>query len=230
MFTSKRCRLLLLPLLCVALFCCKAPRQIFATADISRAFLAQTLAFDRKSANPADSAMEVRIYKTEFAEERVENNDVLEYALRNQSGGNHSVPYLPQTAGYREVLYLLHVVGGKRNDVWAYFSVWYARETKQIGFGPAYRGVANEFRHTIQFDRSMSMKAANGNLYLKRGSAGDFLFAADALAGDTIRVDRIVLEEPNKIGGIKPFVFRVGEHFRDIPYLPFAYDTTITFH
>ena len=174
-----------------------------------------------------DPVKRITVYKTAFREQLVETGSIINYASINDESTREVVDYRPPRTGYRQDMYLVRVQGRCHPDAWFYYSVWYRFDRDSLkmmpyGFGKAYMGTGHSAAGTIYFHTALAVKEEPSGIALRAAGKSQFYFVLDGLNADTLRVNRIVMEEQNKFGGPRSYVFRVAEHFpNDLQQLSF---------
>jgi hypothetical protein len=227
-------RILILPALLLLLAACVPPKRI---ADFNEQQITNPAhTFFREIPEIANHKFtHVILYKTRFMDSYIETNGTLDFGLVNDSG-KKGVSYLNVHGDTQEV-YLIQV---KAEDdlptAFIYMSAKYDATPACIGFGPAYYGHYDDSLNVINFHKKFKVsKSKEGEYYLKKSKKSESLIfvPADTLwwpTAKTIRIEKIVLGEKNKIGGKRPLVFKVSELMKDIDlqYLYFTSFDTLT--
>ncbi len=167
---------------------------------------------------PADAIKKITVYKTSFREKLVETGSIINYASLNDKSKRDTVDYRPPRTGYHQDMYLVRVQATCHQEAWFYYSVWYRYDGKRkevvpYGFGRAYMGSGHRIAGTIYFHSTVIVKEGASGYSLKRSGKGQFYFVLNDMTEDTLRVNRLVVEEKNKFGGPRSYVFRVADHF-----------------
>ncbi|WP_207497149.1 hypothetical protein [Aridibaculum aurantiacum] len=179
----------------------------------------------------------VRMYAAVLKEAYIEKDYVLEWNEMNDSSRKEKVTY-HKVDGYATRLYLGLVTTSPSNiNAAVFFTAKFNPDRECLGFGPAYFGVVNPSLQSIRFTTDLAVKQPAGNFQLvvqgKQTRPGGVLFVSPdflkpAFGNITsIKVEKIVFLDPNKIGGYKPVVFPVKEVMQDEHALLFRYLTTI---
>ena len=223
---------LLIIALCCLLSSCGSQRLIFnESTSINAAFLKEIPESIRQEESFREAPVFTKavLYKTSFKLQYAEAENVLVEAMLQDSSVLRPINYMEGPYGFRQNLYLLALKSDRGKTYFVYFSVWYndAHAQPQLRFGPAYWGKMEDSLHTITFAKDLVMKEAGAQLYLKPQQSGrQFFFVLDnGQIDSTVRVQRIVLTEKNKIGGNKKLVFIVPGS--KLEKLVFTRDTTI---
>ncbi len=216
---------LLLMLACMMAACSTTQPPAFRETDpVSPSFYAPVLrdtCGHISAANAtSDAIRKITIYKSTFREKLVETGSIINYASINDGSSREVVDYRPPRSGYRQDMYLVRTEARCHPDAWFYYSVWYrfdrdSMKMRPYGFGKAYAGTGHSAAGTIYFHTALSVKESAGGYSLRPEGKAQFYFVLDRLPADTLRVNRIVMEEKNKFGGPRSYVFKVAEHFPD---------------
>ena len=166
----------------------------------------------------SDPIKTITVYKTGFSEKLVETGSIINYASLNDESTRETVQYRPPRTGYRQDMYLVHLQFQCQPDTWCYYSVWYRYDNKQrkvipYGFGKAYLGQSHNLAGTIYFKTNLIVKESDNGFHLVPKGKAQFYFVFDDLMSDTLKMNRMVIEEKNKFGGPRSYVFKVSEHF-----------------
>lgn len=225
----------LLLLLCQLGSCLPAVKE-FTVAETCKATtyapVLQKLSGMKEASDAVPRIRRITVYQTDFKERLVESGSTIDIATLNQSSHYPTVSYLPPRAGYRQSLYLARVEPDTGRDVWFYYSFWYRtnsgqRDTarygreEQYGYGPAYVGYGDEKTSTIHFTHALSVDGGDEGHYFRLQGKRQFFFVYNKGRTQKLRINRIVMEENNKYGGPRPYVFRIDEHFPDLQTLDF---------
>lgn len=154
------------------------------------------------------------LYKTTFQLRYIESESVLEPTILHDSSTTTTINYFPNIRGPKQDLYLLELPAKSGHLYYVYFSVWYQTDRSRMRFGPAYLGRYNDLYSNIQFGCDVVTSATDSLLSFRPKKRGrSFVFVIDKKLDDPerprIEICRIILTEPNKIGGNKQFLYTV---------------------
>lgn len=179
----------------------------------------------------------IKIYVANFKETYIEDNYLLEWSELHDSSTIPRARYL-NMVGNATRLYLC-TISTSPKDIQAavFFSAKYDAEGQCLGFGPSYLGKINPAQGTIAFTTELAVRESGESFQLevtrKQNRKAGVIFTShdfrDILlhARKPVRVDKIVLLDPNKIGGFKPVVFSIDNVLKDKNALLFRYLKTI---
>ena len=182
----------------------------------------------------------IKIYTATFKETYVEDNYLLEWSELHDSSTIPRARYL-NMIGNSTRLYLC-VVSTRPDDVQAavFFSAKYDSDGQCLGFGPSYLGKINPAQGTIAFTTELAVTEEDDVFKLfalkKQTRKAGVIFTSDHFKSSLtntrmpVRVDKIVLLDPNKIGGFKPVVFSIEDVLKDKNALLFRYLKTIQYN
>jgi hypothetical protein len=180
------------------------------------------------------------VYKTKFITKYVENRNALEFALLNENQLDNAVRYL-NVEGQEQDVYLFRLVKNGRPGGFMYASARYviARAKthegfdtlglKCIGFGPAYKGTYSKPKQAIYFNELWKVDKEDEKYTLEKVKKTNLIFSLESPIGtrdEPVSVDRIALDENNKIAGSRPVVFPVQDLLH-LEALEFNYHSTI---
>lgn len=176
----------------------------------------------------------VHVYKARFKVQREMNENVLDYTVVPVSGsmGRDSFGFLLTKF---EDLYLLQLETTPSKKAYIYFSAKYlpagfgpnVTTTRCLGFGPGYFGYYDSDINRIHFTRRLKVDRDKERFTLKTAGKRNFSFIADSINNlKNIRVSKILIEDPNKIGGMKNTRYTFKEIY-DFDHINFQYITTI---
>lgn len=180
----------------------------------------------------ADSITSIHFYKTAFDERLVERNNILERSLMNTESRQPYADY-KQVIGTSQHLYLAVLETAPQNTrACVFFSIKYNEDEECIGFGPAYLGRVDKSLDKIEFRIALHPKRTKNGLfyYTTKGAPAKainktkgfkLLFLSKATENESILVERILNETPNKISGKKTLVIPVAATFKDSTALLF---------
>lgn len=195
-------------------------------------------------------ASKIEVYLTNFSEKYFEKDGLLEFSELNDSTTLPFAKYLA-VEGYSQGLYLLkysftYSVANKRTGKSfdheaggvVFFAIKHNGAGNTLGIMPAYFGIVNEEDNLIAFNTPLTLKKDKNKYYLKQQRrnkklSGLLFMPADfpagpVKAGQTVKIEKIVNLDPNKIGGYKPLVFDIAKIFRDPNALEFHFIDTIS--
>lgn len=182
----------------------------------------------KDSVNTVDS---IAVYRTVFRERYIENDNIVDISLLNDSTRLPYVKY-SKVIGSRQDVYLFRLyTSPEKSNAFIFFSAKYNADKECIGFGPSYFGYQSnrENMTVIDFAAELKPKFRNDAYRFYKYAKTRMLFIADDNGDENrIAIKKIVLKVPNKIGSEKSLVFPVAEIFGDSAALQFDYYKTIT--
>ena len=182
----------------------------------------------------------VWVYKTAFVTKYVESRNALEFALLNENQLDKSVKYL-NVEGQQQDVYLFRLVQRGRPGAFMYASARYmvapaktaegfdTLGLKCIGFGPAYKGLYSKPKQAIYFNELWKIDKDDDSYTLKKLKKTNLIVVLQDPVGsrdEAVYVERIALDQDNKIAGSRPVVFPIPDLLQ-MEALEFNYLTTI---
>lgn len=187
-----------------------------------------------------EGADSVWVYKTRFVTKYVENRNALEFTLLNENQLDKATKYL-NVEGQEQDVYLFRLVQKGRAGAFMYASARYmmapgktadgydTMALKCIGFGPAYKGMYSKAKQAIYFNELWKIDKAGDSYALEKLKKTNLIFALEDPVGtrdEPVSVERIALDQDNKIAGSRPVVFPIPQLLQ-MEALEFNYLTTI---
>ncbi len=171
----------------------------------------------------------VKIYRAVLEDVLVERDNVTEYKQINTESKQAIIDF--QVDNNYAHLFLMQIfttpfVG--RPCI--FFSTSYSADSSCTHLGPAYLGLIN-LDH-INVIKELAIKQSN-KYYLKswKNKKMDFItfnkFPQKDDLISKVKIKQIILQDPNKIGGIKPTLYTITDIFKDKNALAFTYLETI---
>ncbi len=193
-------------------------------------------------------AASVEIYKSSFREKFIEKDHLLEYTEMNDASLLPSVDYWDMIR-YSQDLYMMKYQFKwidtsqitHEEEAVVFLSVKKDRDESVIGVSPCYWGILDHGFNYISFTQPLSFKEKKPYFYLKldriNSKKPGLLFMPAGFSNNPIEVaekvepfniEKIVVLNPNKVGGHKPLVFNIKDILRDENALQFQYIKTLT--
>lgn len=229
--------------LLVPLFCsCMERRVAFSLSrDIDTTHFFNDLVKEARLLYPhsrIESIDSIKLYTAVYRESYIESNQLLEWTELHDSSRIPRVDYY-KVFGHSTRLFMgsLHTYPDDIKGI-VFFSARFNYENQCLGFGPAYFGILDTAMGTAAFTTVLDMKRKDGIFKLKTAAVQNrksgILFVADEFHHGgminhrkPVKVEKIVLLDPNKIGGNKPVVFNVKQVLQDDKAMQFRYFKTL---
>ena len=220
------------------IFSCSPYRTPYKNFDVNEQIDASFL---RELPAPREGS-EIQIYRCNFNEVLVEDDNLIESTVRNERSGKPKVDYQIVKRYWRELLLIKYAdkQHQDRNDTnYVYFTAKFKFEIDDsvnpprarqvcLGFGPSYLGSAVDRgrNRVIQFKRSLKLNSTDDHYYLqikskRKSEEVSFVLPEKEITAKSMLVSKIVYLSNNKIGGQKDLVYNVDSVFQDARVLEF---------
>lgn len=226
MSSNKRILFFLVPLIWLA--ACKPPAKSFIyQKSVNFNFFKNMPGFLGNKNIRIDS---VKVYRAVLTEQLVERDNVSEYKLINELSTQPTVE-LADTKNFNHLFFMQLYTTPASDDLCVFLSAGYNPDGICTSIGPAYMG--NVRINQIDVKRELKVKNFKSfyQLFDKHKKDMNIIAYEDFPETDdresTIRIKQFILQEPNKIGGIKPVLFTTEKIFNDSNTLAFNYFETL---
>jgi hypothetical protein len=169
----------------------------------------------------------IKVYRAWLMERLVERDRIPEFTLMNSKSKQEHAK-LSDVKNYHH-LYLFELFPHDTTDTLViYLGSSFSGDTICNKAGPVYFGIKRSSR--LRFENAFTMNRESEVRFERNTEIlffNDAVFPAPADRSTPVRINQIVRNEPNKIGGTKAIIFSTEKVFGDADALTFSYYATI---